>query len=159
MATRRVNPRKVKQHYSYTVGELAACLDVHKNTVRHWQGNGLEPFDKTKPVLFDGATVRAFLTARNKARKQPCPPGTIYCLRCRQPRAPAFGMVEFVPITPANGNLRALCESCETLMHRRVRKADIAGVMPDCTIQITDGQPSIIGKTDPSLNCDLEKEP
>ena len=36
MAARRVNPHAVKLHRSYSVPELAACLGVHKNTVRHW---------------------------------------------------------------------------------------------------------------------------
>ena len=116
MPARRVNPYRVKTHYSYTVSELAACLKVHKNSVRNWQREGLEPVDRSRPVLFQGATIRAFLVKRNKARKQPCPPRTLYCLRCRQPRAPALGMVDYLPITETSGNLRALCEHCETTM-------------------------------------------
>ena len=41
MAARRANPNTVKLHYSYSVGELAALLSVHKNTVRNWQRDGL----------------------------------------------------------------------------------------------------------------------
>ena len=32
----RLNPRRVKLHRNYTVGEAAMLLDVHKNTVRSW---------------------------------------------------------------------------------------------------------------------------
>ena len=157
MPARRVNPNRVKLHRSYSVEELARCLDVHKNTVRHWQANGLEPIDKGRPMLFHGETLRDFLTRRNASRKQPCSSGTLYCFRCREPRAPALGMVDFVPMRPGSGNLRALCECCETIMHRRVREADIAKVMPGCTVQFEQGQPSLSGQTTPSLNCDFKR--
>lgn len=157
MPARRVNPNRVKLHRSYSVDELARCLDVHKNTVRHWQAKGLEPIDKGRPVLFQGAIVRGYLTNRNTSRKQPCPPGTLYCFRCRSPRVPALGMVEFVPMRPGSGNLRALCQSCETMMHRRVREADIGRIMPGCTVQLAQGQPSLNGQTTPSLNCDFKR--
>ena len=157
MPARRVNPNLVKLHRSYSVDELARCLDVHKNTVRHWQAKGLEPIDKGRPLLFQGATVRDFLTKRNSSRKKPCPPGTLYCFRCRAPRTPALGMVDFVAMRPSSGNLRALCEHCETIMHRRVRDAEIAKVMPGCTVQFVQGQPSLSGQTAPSLNCDLKR--
>ena len=108
MPARRVNPNLVKLHRSYSVDELARCCDVHKNTVRHWQAKGLEPIDKARPILFQGRAVRAFLSERNARRKRPCPAGTFYCFRCRTPRPPALGMVDFVPIRPGSGNLRAL---------------------------------------------------
>jgi hypothetical protein len=34
-------------------------------------------------------------------------------------RPPDVGMAEFVQLTPTNGNLRGLCPTCGTLMHRR----------------------------------------
>jgi len=158
MSARRVNPNRVKLHRSYSVEELARCLDVHKNTGRHWQAKGLEPIDKGRPILFHGATVRSFLTTRNAARKRPCAPGTLYCFRCRSPRAPALGMVDFVPMRPGSGNLRAFCECCETIMHRRVRETEIANVMPGCTVQFAQGQPSLSGQAVPSLNCDFKRQ-
>jgi len=153
----RVNPHRVKLQRSYSVPELARCCDVHKNTVRHWQANGLEPIDKNRPTLFQGGAVRAFLTRRNANRKRPCQPGTLYCFRCREPRKPALGMVDYVPITPDSGNLRAFCERCEATMHRRTRKADIGKVMPGYAVQIAQGQLRLSGSDHPSLNCDNER--
>ncbi len=138
MPARRVNPNRAKVHRSYSVPELATCCGVHKNTVRNWQRHGLEPIDKSRPVLFQGQAVRAFLSRRNASRKQPCQPGTLYCFRCREPRKPALGMVEYMPITPASGNLRAMCEACETMMHRRTRKAEIGKVMPGYAVQFAE---------------------
>ena len=135
MPARRVNPKAVKINYSYSVRELATCCDVHPHTVRNWQEKGLEPIDKARPVLFQGAIVRAFLSRRKASRKRPCPPGTLYCLRCREPRRPALGMIEYRPLKPTSGDLVAICEACEAIMHRRVRKADLGRIMPDlaCT--------------------------
>lgn len=156
MPARRSSPCRVKMHRSYSVQELAACCGVHKNTVRHWQRQGLEPIDEKRPILFLGASVRAFLSKRSAARKAPCPPGTFYCFRCREPRAPAHGMIDYLPIQSDSGNLRAMCLSCETLMHRRVRKSEIARVMPDCAVQFVEGHASLNGRDAPSLNCDIE---
>ncbi|GMM61831.1 helix-turn-helix domain-containing protein [Novosphingobium pituita] len=136
MPARRVNPHRVKLHRTYSVQELADCLGVHKNTVRHWQGAGLAAIDGNRPTLFDGKATRAFLLARQTSRKRPCPPGTIYCFGCREPRAPALGMVEFMPGKGATGNLAALCEACGTVMHRRANMAMIAAIMPRLAVQI-----------------------
>lgn len=158
MAARRVNPNLVKLNHSYSADELARCLDVHKNTIRHWQSKGLEPIDKSRPVLFHGPMVRAFLASRSANRKQPCPPGTLYCFRCRTPRQPAHKMVDFVAMRPGTGNLRALCGCCETIMHRRARERDLPSIMPGCTVQSTQGRASLSGQQAPSLNCDLERQ-
>ena len=156
MPARRVNPNIVKLHRSYSVGELAACCGVHKNTVRNWQGEGLEPIDNARPVLFHGATVRAFLGRRNASRKRPCPPGTLYCVRCREPRRPAGGMVDYRSLKAASGDLSAICEHCEGIMHRRACFADLARVMPGIAVQIAHCPQRLTGRTAPSPNCDNE---
>lgn len=158
MAARRVNPRAVKLHRSYSVPELAACFGVHKNTVRHWQRAGLTPIDDGRPVLFQGAIVRAFLSTRNASRKRPCPPGTLYCFRCREPRPPALGMVDYVSINAISGNIRAICVTCGTVMHRRASKAALASILPDCDVQYVEALPRLKGSPPPSLNCELERQ-
>ena len=158
MPARRVNPNRIKSHYSYTAGELAACLGVHKNTVRNWRQGGLEPIDGQRPVLFQGGTVRAFLISQRTSRKRPCAPGTLYCLSCREPRRPALGMVDYQPMRPDSGNLRAICEVCETVMHRRIRLDDLDRKMPGCEVKITQGPASLSGQVSPSQNCHFEKE-
>ena len=157
MTARRVSYARIKQLRSYDVAELAALCGMHRNTIRNWQRAGLEPLCKGKPLLFHGADVRAFLAKRRASRKRPCPPGSLYCFRCREPRKPALSMVELVQITPTSGNLRALCECCEAMMHRRVRIADVATVMPGFAIQSTQALLRLSGRTGPSLNCDLKR--
>ena len=158
MAARRAGPNSVKLNRTYDVAELAARLGVHKNTVRHWQREGLEPLDSRRPVLFHGATVRDFLSSRNASRKSPCPPGTLYCFKCRAPRSPALDMVDYIPINATGGNVRALCATCEPVMHRRAAKDSLATILPGCDLQITQAPPSLKGSPSPSLNCDLERQ-
>ncbi|MEO6360325.1 MAG: helix-turn-helix domain-containing protein [Sphingomicrobium sp.] len=158
MAARRVNPYVVKLHWSYSIPELAARLGVHKNTVRHWQRDGLAPIDASRPVMFQGSIVRAFLAKRNASRKRPCPPGTLYCFRCREPRPPALGMIEYLAMTAVSGNLAAICAMCDTVMHRRARLASLPAIMPGFAVQITQAPPRLKGSPSPSLNCDLERQ-
>jgi hypothetical protein len=158
MAARRIDPRVVKLHRTYDVAELAERLGVHRNTVRHWQSLGLEPLDGARPLLFHGSTVRSFLIRRNSSRKSPCGPGMLYCFRCRSPRRPALGLVEYVPISATGGNLRALCGECETLMHRRAPKVSLATIMPGCDVQIAEAWSSLKDRPCPSLNCDVEQK-
>ena len=158
MTARRVNPNVVKIHRCYSIPELAARLGVHKNTVRCWQRDGLTPMDASRPLLFQGATVRAFLAKRNARRKRPCPPGTFYCFGCREPRPPSLGMIEYLAMTAVSGNLRAICATCDTMMHRRARRAALTTIMPGLDVQYTQALPRLIGSSAPSLNCDLERQ-
>lgn len=59
MPARRVNPYRVKLHRLYDVRELAECLGVHKNTVRHWQDDGL--IDESVRSMPDADVDRAIV--------------------------------------------------------------------------------------------------
>ncbi|MGE0153129.1 MAG: helix-turn-helix domain-containing protein [Reyranellaceae bacterium] len=120
MAHRRApNPRLAKLHCSYTVEEAARALDTHKNTIRTWLKAGLASVAGSWPVLIRGADLRDFLSRRRASAKRPCPPGHLYCLRCREPRKPDAALVEYLPAQAGAGNIRAVCPCCTTLMHRR----------------------------------------
>jgi len=82
---RHPNPRLVKMHRSYTVEETARLLGKHKNTVRAWIKQGLQPIDGRKPTLIHGLQLVRFLQNRRMSGKQPCPPSHMYCLKCRSP--------------------------------------------------------------------------
>lgn len=158
MAARRINPNAIKLHRTYDVSELAARCGVHKNTVRQWEREGLDPIDGGKPKLFHGTAIRAFLIKRNASRRRPCSAGTLYCFRCREPRVPLRDRLEYVPITPSSGNLRALCATCETVMHRRVALTALALVMPGFGVSIRQQLERLKGSPTTSLNCDFERQ-
>lgn len=152
MATKRVNPNRVKTHFSYTTRELADTLGVHKNTIRNWTRGGLPVLAK-RPALYHGGAVRTFLAASNASRKRPCPPGMFYCFRCRDHRQPALAMVDFVERLGRAGNLSGLCEVCGATMNRRARRETLATVMPGLDVQIRQEAPRLKGRTKPFLNC------
>lgn len=158
MAGKRINPRLAKLHYSYTVEEAARTLGVHKGSIRNWIKSGLPTVDKTRPVLIMGSELRDWLAKRRRAAKRPCPPGTLYCFKCREPRPPALGMIEYVPMSAKSGMLKALCAGCGTTMHLRARLDAIPTKMPNLDVQIKEAQASLIERTPPSLNCDKSKE-
>jgi hypothetical protein len=90
MPAKRINPNRVKVHYSYTATELAKRLGVHKNTIRNWSRNGLRPL-AGRPILFHGGSVRGFLAASNANRRKPCLPGTFYCFGAVNVARPRWG--------------------------------------------------------------------
>ena len=96
MGSRHPNPRLAKIHRSYSVEEMARLFKVHKNTVRNWLRQGLEPIDDQRPTVVRGEELRRFLTERRARAKQTCGPGRIYCLPCRAPKVPAGKMAECI---------------------------------------------------------------
>lgn len=158
MPAKRGNPRLIKLHRCYSIEEAARTLGVHKNSIRGWRSEGLEPIDGGRPMLFQGQALRAFLERRNSKRKRPCPPGTLYCFKCREPRPPALAMVDWTPVNDITGNITALCEACETVMHRNARRDALPTILPGISVQIAQGPSRIKGCSSPSLNCDLDKE-
>lgn len=155
---RHPNPRLVKIHRNYTVEEVARVLHNHKNTVRAWLKQGLPMIDRRRPTLIYGCDLRHFLETRRKQAKRPCPPGHIYCVKCRAPKAPAGNMTEYVPITTTLGILRAICPNCETLIHRRVSLARIDTMRGDLEITFPKAGLRIRERTVPSVDCDSGKD-
>jgi excisionase family DNA binding protein len=121
---KRLNCRRVKIHRTYTIGEVAALLGVHKHTVRRWIAAGLPTTDAKRPLLINGAELRAFFRAR-EAIKQKCRPGEFYCLSCKAPKRPAFDIAQYTPCAPSRGLLSGFCPACERPIYRAVSLATI----------------------------------
>jgi hypothetical protein len=154
--SRQPDPRRAKIHYSYSVAEIARLYGYSRNAVYAWVQAGLPSFRFGRQVYVLGEELREFLTKRRKARKVRTPPGMIYCLGCRAPRAPAEGMIEFLHANGRTVNVRAICCGCGALMHRRVSLARLAeaGFRP----QSTEADSHLADSATPSVNCDPPKD-
>lgn len=126
MGARRPNPRLAKIHRNYMIDEIALLLDVHDNTVRRWRKEGLPAIDDRRPTLIRGADLREFLERRRREVRRPLEPGQVFCLKCRQPRWPAFDEAECLTNHGAGAVLRALCPVCTSVMNRRVSGDQLA---------------------------------
>jgi excisionase family DNA binding protein len=112
--------RGIKLHRTYTVEEAAIVTGCAKGTIRRWiRAGALPALTDQKPHLILGGDLLDYLKAR-AARGPRLKPHECYCLKCRAPREPALGMAEYKYLTPTTGNLRALCSTCTTLMHKAV---------------------------------------
>lgn len=120
MRHRSPNYRLLKKHRSYTVGEIAEKLGVHRQTVRRWTRQGLAPIDSYKPMLILGEHAAQFLKQRKKANKKSCKLNELYCVKCREPKIPAESMAELEVINSTIGNLLGICPDCESYMNKRV---------------------------------------
>lgn len=127
---KRVNPNLAKIHRSYTVEEVAELFGVHKNTVRQWIKVGLPVCDDQRPTLILGEHLKRFLRQKRGTHRRRCADDEFYCLRCRAPRPPAEGMVDYEAMTPATGRLVAICPHCSTMMNRYT---GLAGLKRICT--------------------------
>lgn len=140
IVSRIANFRRIKIHRPYTIEEAARACGAHRNTVRNWIKRGLAVCDGKRPILILGRVLFEYLRDRRSSAKRPCGPGYLYCVRCRAPRPPAEGMLEYQSISETGGNLVAICADCETLMYRRVRLVDVDRVRGDFAVTAPNAQ-------------------
>lgn len=126
MARGRLNPRRAKIHRSYSVAEAAVLFGVHRNTVRNWIKRELPVVKTSSDLLILGRDLRPFLEHRQASQRRKCGPGTLYCLKCREPRRARIGSVAVVEVTATTANVAALCEACGTRMYRRASRSKLA---------------------------------
>jgi hypothetical protein len=154
---RHPNYRLVKKNRSYLVEEIARLFDVHRGTVREWVKRGLPTCDSKRPILILGSELAEFLKTRREKAKRPCPPGHMYCLRCRTPRTPAGGMVDYLSKTANLGMLVGLCPVCSALMYRRVNPAGLDQIRGNLDVALPKGARHIDESSTPFVNLDLKQ--
>ena len=136
MASRRHNPKRAKSLHSFTIAEAADLYSVHRNTVRHWLAEGLEPIDARKPVLIHGSALNRFHAARRQAVKQTCGPFELFCLGCRAPRRPAWDLADYTTLTASVGALEAICPVCGGMMTQRVNAARLERLAQEIEVTV-----------------------
>ena len=134
---RRYRADRIKRLCAYTVGEIAELLGAHEHTVRLWLSAGLEALDGKRPTLVRGEALKRFLVAKRTARTRTCAPGTLFCVKCREPRRPAGDWADLHELTDTTGDLQAFCSVCESIMHRRVSLANVEAVCLGIAVTVT----------------------
>ncbi|CTQ55392.1 hypothetical protein LP7551_03935 [Roseibium album] len=156
MAGKRRTGRRVKIHRSYTVDEVASLLSVAKGTVRRWLKTDLYCLDDQRPTLILGQDLKTFLDGRRKS-KQICRPEECFCMSCKAPRNAAFGEVEYNPMTASGGNLRALCNVCSTVMHKRISAGGLEVLRSILTVTVPQVETPISKRTPTCTNDHLKR--
>lgn len=151
---RRPNPGRVKIHRNYTVAEIASLFGVHRNTVRNWIRQGLPVIDGPGQTLIYGRDLRTFLEERRQNARRPCPPGHLFCVKCRAPKIPVGKMVDYLPSTGTLGTLRGICPGCESLIHRRASLAKLNAIRADLDITFPKAEARIGERNFPIVDCD-----
>jgi hypothetical protein len=153
---RRYRVNLIKSTQLYDTNEIAKLFGIHRNTVRHWFKDGLRPIDGRRPVYVHGSALKAFLSRRRETRRRKCALGEFYCFRCRASRMPWEGLMDVTPHTEKVAKLKAICCTCETDMHRTIRRADLPKFIVAIERQSLASE-RLIGCPDPIENCDLQK--
>lgn len=153
MANRRISSRHIRGLLTYSVAEAARVTGVHRNTIHNWLRSGLEAIDRRQPTLIKGQTLKAFIDRRRERRRRPCGPGRIFCFKCREPKNPAFGEVEYEVDSEKLGRLVGLCPDCGTIILRRTSPSKLRTAAGGLTIRFRPSVDRLNELRDPSLNC------
>lgn len=154
MSSRRYPRHLVKLHRAYTVDEAARALSVSRGTVRRWIAIGLPAIQDQRPHLILGRALIQFL-ADQAPKRQRMLLNECYCLACRTPREPAFGEIEYFPVSVASGNLRALCPVCATVMRKRFAFSQIDALRALATVCVRQAAGHIGDSSPACLNDDF----
>jgi hypothetical protein len=152
MANRNHSTRHVKRRRLYDVRAAARVLGATPNTVRHWARNGLTAVPGLRPLVFRGVDILDFFRQRRAKRKQASGPGRLYCLKCRAPKKPAGGMVDYRPLSPKRGMLIGLCPDCNGLMYRACSPAKLDAAARGLDVSIAKAPSSLTETPESILN-------
>jgi len=131
------NPFHVKIHRNYTIEDIAALFQLHKNTVRSWVKQGLPVIDSNRPMLILGSDLREYLQSKRKANKTPCKLNELYCVSCKAQKEPALNMTEFKAINEQTGRLIGLCPTCDSVMNKFISQSKLSAIQAKLEVTIT----------------------
>jgi len=113
--------QRVRSHRPYTIATLATLMDVSQATVRRWirlHGLDVAIVTHTRPIILQGSKVKAWMKARQIAKKQPCASNEIYCVGCKNPRQIAPESFHIVQRNAAKLTVKGNCITCGLGLHR-----------------------------------------
>lgn len=147
------NTRLIRRTLTYSIQDVAELFGLHPNAIRRWLKSGLPVIERTRPFLFYGGDLIAFLDARQKGRKRPCGSGEMYCCRCREARRAALNSVTMEQQNLRMNLIRGTCELCGARMHRAAAVATTAKLLRSfCG---TAGAISLMSTPGPAVLCEF----
>lgn len=149
--------RRIRTTTTYDATEIAALLDVHRNTVFRWIKDGLLPLDETKPLLVHGSELKRYLKQRSAERKRPCAASEMPCFGCRAPRKPVPGTVTIAHSNAQTLTLTGICQACGRSMYRAGSTRKL-GIYQDLFGPITTPPIRLTGQGNALVNGDGKKE-
>lgn len=115
----------IKSLRCYTIPEAAGVTGVSDRTIRAWIKQGLTAMTDERPTLVRGDSLVNFIQRQRRERKSRLSPDEFYCLKCRAGRKPAGGLVD-CETDGTRAKLTALCETCDTIMHKPIAHERVA---------------------------------
>ena len=115
----------IKSLRCYTIQEAAGVTGVSDRTIRAWITRGLTAMTDERPTLVRGDALVNFIQRQRRERKSRLSPNEFYCLKCRAARKPAGGLVD-CETDGTRAKLIALCETCDTIMHKPIAHERVA---------------------------------
>ena len=94
-----------------------------------------------------------FLNARQRKNKVTLAVDEFYCCKCHAPRKPWEGMAELTIRTSKTGNLKALCEQCNTRMHKLISLTKLAEIENALTLLTS----TLVQPTNNSVNSETKQ--
>lgn len=114
----------IKALRCYRVEEAAEVSGVSPRTIRNWIADGLPVLDGERPMLIRGDDLQDYIKGTRASRKIRTAPDEFFCLACRKARKAAGGFAD-CNVKDGRAMLTALCEVCETVVHKPVSVARI----------------------------------
>ncbi len=126
-AKRKLNPRRIKAKSSYYIHELAKTLEVCQNTIHNMIKAGLPIIEGSYPYLIMGGEAIAFIKKRQEKSKSISKLDEIHCMgsSCRKKTKIKNREVTLEITAPKTGNLKGVCEVCETKTSRFISLAEL----------------------------------
>lgn len=152
---RTYNVRRIKATWPYTVQEIAAPFNIHKNAVLRWIKEGLRADKITREYLIRGTELMRFLSDRQRKKTHPCAINEFFCFKCRAPRQTYLDIVDMVIQSPHRFRLKGLCAVCGIRMNKALGIGKLPKVHECFNIQKVEGQ-HIIECMDSIVNSDHE---
>jgi len=122
---KRLSTRKVKKHRLYGYEEAGRALGVTAHTVRSWRPSGLQVMTASTPHYILGAELIRYIEDKQAKKSVKMRLDQMYCFKCKTPKEPLWGMVDYIAINDKRGRLTGLCETCEGGLQRFVGKSDL----------------------------------